>query len=920
MKDVIKFQAAIFSILILLISSCQTSHQREIRSISMEERNSILMIKEWEEYMNAIDHNNFSVDTLLKLTENYFEGKEMLFNQEMELYDKNLDSYRKGSLKMEPLLPMHNYTSLIRNFRPVIKKYRHGRGADAIRYALGYALYAQGEIDEAMTVFVDIAKNYQWSNYLHEVSFRLGELYYAMELWDEALEAYEALLDFPDSVFYEKALYKIAWIYYKLNVFDKGVDLFMKIADRKGANDFKEEGIMQESIHGLVLSLSHFKSMDQAIDYLKSKGLRKYSMIVLEKLGNKLIDETRFEEAIIILTFITKLFPEKNPSLPFIYIRLADLYDRAGNKEKALHIRWDLANRFNSTTEWRRINYPSGSKKIDKLVSEIMVSVAKQSHAKSKNTKDPKDFKETIAAYRTFLSLFPKEPNSKEINLLLAEALFGAKIYDEAAHEYEKTALFYPVGKNRADISYSAFLSYEILFYQSTDKKNEIVNSAAHILSAFKSDFSMVHKLEKALHRLADMYIEVGGFAIARETLMPMAKEKKDMVAYKKIAEIYLLEDNLIAAEDAYSKIPKNYKDTAVKEKVAQLRYKIAGKNLQAEKYEYAVAMYNKTFSEYPGYHLGESALIQLGNIHIQKKNLNGLKDVVKSLVEAYPNSDGAVSLLIKAGQELEKEEPLKAAMLYEDASSIAHNREDAQKLLIAAGILFEKNKLYGKAENIFKKYLLEAIIPNESRAEALYRLGNIQMKRDKKEEGIETLNKMKELKEYLDNRKLAEANLLLLNERLENFFKIKLAYPFEETLKQKTLALDILLKEYSNIAKQRIAAFLPEIFFQMGRAIEDYRDSIIHSERPEELSKEELEEYNFLLEEKAYPYDDQAVKTYNRSIEAAIKNMIFNEWMDKSLKRLVDLRPALYKREIKEKDLEPVFIKPEPVSIGDFQ
>ena len=112
----------------------------------------------------------------------------------------------------------------------------------------------------------------------------------------------------------------------------------------------------------------------------------------------------------------------------------------------------------------------------------------------------------------------------------------------------------------------------------------------------------------------------------------------------------------------------------------------------------------------------------------------------------------------------------------------------------------------------------------------------------------------------------------------------------------------------------------MPEIFFQMGRAIEDYRDSMIHSERPKELSNEELEEYNFLLEEKAYPYDDQAVKTYNRSIEAAIKNMIFNEWMDKSLKRLVDLRPALYKREIKEKELKPVFIKPEPVSMRNFQ
>ncbi|MEK7850520.1 MAG: hypothetical protein AAB275_01435, partial [Deltaproteobacteria bacterium] len=77
----------------------------------------------------------------------------------------------------------------------------------------------------------------------------------------------------------------------------------------------------------------------------------------------------------------------------------------------------------------------------------------------------------------------------------------------------------------------------------------------------------------------------------------------------------------------------------------------------------------------------------------------------------------------------------------------------------------------------------------------------------------------------------------------------------------------------------------------------ENFRDSLLEAERPGNLTDEEMKEYTFLLEERAYPYEEQAVNAYEKSLAAGREQMAGNEWMEKSLERLVFLRPALYKK-----------------------
>lgn len=883
-----------------------------LNETSSEKRFLKERIKEWEDYMNLTGHKDLSLDTILRLTEGYLEAKDILYKKDMEEYEKALAA-EKGSLKEEIRQPEQDYSSIIRHFRILSDEYRYRKGADAVHYALGYALYEQGERDEAVKVFEGIIKNYPQSIYLPEVNFRLGEFYFETGQMGEARDSYRRVLNYPQSIFYDKAVYKLGWVYYKIDDFKNASDLFMSLIDRTWEGKFKEAGLTDDSVSCLVMSLTHFNKIDEAVEYLQSKGVRGYATLVLEKIGEVLTQETRYENAIYVYDSLIKNFPD-NPNIPFMYEKMAALLEVNGDKETAIAKREILAHQYNYTTAWYKKNHPDGSEKIDSLIFRTIVDVSKEYHLKGKSEANIKYLQSAIDGYRNFLLLFPKSQNYKEINLLLAEALFDAGTYNEAAMEYEKTAKLYQETLKRGDIAYSAFLTHAVIFNKSEGDRRAVINNAARILEAYEKDFSLSGKLEKAHYTISDMYARIKAYDKARDIIMPLTKGKDFANAYKRIAELYLEEGNLGSSEDIYSKLFSTSKDPELQEILAKLRYRLGDEYLKAGKLNEAVEKFNSAFTVYPDSDIGEGSLMKIGHIHIQRKNISGIRDVVGRMAKAYPNSSGSLSLLVEAGQQIENDEPLKAAMLYEEASSITSDSKNIQKLLFAAGIIYEKNKEYNKAVEVFKKCLLKNEIPPDREAEARYRLGYSQIKLGKKEEGMETFSRLKERSGQTDNIFVAKAEFLILKERINVYLDMKITQPFEETLSKKTELLNHLIKDYSDMARYKMPELLTEMFFSMGIALENFRDSILHSERPSDLTKEELEEYSFLLEEKAYPYDEKAVRVYENSLQISREYKVYNEWMRKGLERLVNLRPALYKRGFAFKDVKPVFIYPEPV------
>jgi hypothetical protein len=424
---------------------------------------------------------------------------------------------------------------------------------------------------------------------------------------------------------------------------------------------------------------------------------------------------------------------------------------------------------------------------------------------------------------------------------------------------------------------------------------------------------------DEALFEVAWVYVKAKQFDKARERLSPLLKDRKNIAAYQKSAELYLAEGNLTAAAALYVSLVENSKISEYKELLTTLRYRIAEDSLNRGKLAEAVERFHEAYKTAPGSKTGELSLVKAAQIAIRLKNSRDIEASIRRLAEAYPGTAWRFTLLAEAARSFEAVDAASAGRFYELASGAAPQREQAAKLLFTAAVFYESALPNGadEAEAAYKRYLLLANIPADKALEAAYRLGSLQLNIGKKGDGMKTLKKLA----LADERSLtgsqfsARAKLILLRDAQSDYLKIALTQPFEETFERKNALLDKLLKDYSDIAGANVPELLPEVFYYMGLSFENFKDSILLSERPSELAKDELEEYNFLLEEKAYTYDEQAVKAYENSLYAGRDQRIYTESLQKSLDRLAFLKPAIYKRDFSEAELAPLYIMPEPVS-----
>ena len=73
-----------------------------------------------------------------------------------------------------------------------------------------------------------------------------------------------------------------------------------------------------------------------------------------------------------------------------------------------------------------------------------------------------------------------------------------------------------------------------------------------------------------------------------------------------------------------------------------------------------------------------------------------------------------------------------------------------------------------------------------------------------------------------------------------------------------------------------------------------DFSQSLMSSERPKGLSDSEKLDYELVLEEEAYPFEERSIEIHEKNLEL-MDSGIYNAWIEKSLGKLAELMPGRY-------------------------
>jgi tetratricopeptide (TPR) repeat protein len=105
-----------------------------------------------------------------------------------------------------------------------------------------------------------------------------------------------------------------------------------------------------------------------------------------------------------------------------------------------------------------------------------------------------------------------------------------------------------------------------------------------------------------------------------------------------------------------------------------------------------------------------------------------------------------------------------------------------------------------------------------------------------------------------------AQATLRLAEPVRDAFMRIKLVAPLKKSLADKRRAMESALKAYTDAADYQVAEVTTAATFASAELYRQLGKDLMSSERPKGLSKAELEQYDVLLEEQAFPFEEKAI------------------------------------------------------------
>lgn len=131
-----------------------------------------------------------------------------------------------------------------------------------------------------------------------------------------------------------------------------------------------------------------------------------------------------------------------------------------------------------------------------------------------------------------------------------------------------------------------------------------------------------------------------------------------------------------------------------------------------------------------------------------------------------------------------------------------------------------------------------------------------------------------------------AKASFALAEPVFDHYRKARLTVPLKTSLKAKRKLMDSALKYYTRAASYRVPEVLTASTYRIAEIYQDLGLAIYNSERPKNLNEEELEQYDILLEEKAYPFEEKAIEFHEVNV-SRFADGLYGVWVWKSLQQL---------------------------------
>jgi tetratricopeptide (TPR) repeat protein len=829
---------------------------------------------------------------------------------------------------------IHLYTALLKAY----PKYERN---DSVLYQLARAYELNAQPDRALNSLDQLVAQYPASHFIDEAQFRRGEILFSDKAYPKAQAAYEAVIKTgASSAFYNQSLYKHGWSLFKQGENERSLDSFAGVLDsvltsKRDPNALIEidtltranRELVEDTFRVMSITFSYLDGPKTIQEFVKHRKPRPYSYLLYARLGDLYMEKERYTDAAdSYRAFVSQ--DRNNEKAPLLETQAIEAYQKGGFPQLVLQGKKEFVENYSFGTAYWQGRQPTAEPKVVAVLKTNLKDVAQYYHAQAQRTKDVADYQEAAKWYRSYLRSWPDEAGSAVTNYLLADTLFESKQYLDAAQEYESTAYHYGDHDKAAAAGYAAIIAYgkqeDTLSGEAKATLHlKTLDSSLKFAQTFPAHPESAQVLTKAATELytAKDYLRAVSAAESLLAKQPPVDIAKQRIAWTVIGNSNFDQGVFDKAEAAYTHAqavmpPNDPERGVIVERLAASIYKQGEQKSKSGDGAAAVDDFLRVAALAPTSKVRASADFDAAALLVTQKQWDRAIPVLEGYRRNFPESPLQADVTRNlAVAYLAANKPAQAAVEFEQIAQSPKETPEVQR-----EATLQAADLYDKAGNSAKsRVMLEAFVkhfpqPLNPAMEARNKLSLIAVKagdysgRDYWLKDIVAADRSAGAARTDRSRALAaKATLTLAAPAREEFKNIKLVVPLKKSLAEKRKAMEAALKAYEAAADYQVAEVTTAATFESAELYRQLGKDLMSSERPKNLKKDELEQYDVLLEEQAFPFEEKAIKLHEVNVTRT-KDGTYDEWVQKSFAALAQLNPGRYgKVEIGEQQVESI-------------
>lgn len=827
---------------------------------------------------------------------------------------------------------------------------------DQLYYKLAKAYAMDGRMEEADRVLAELAQRYPESPYMAETQFRRAQTAFSKGDYAAAESHYREALEANAEAFNQNSLYMRGWAQFKRADYPAALESFTQVLDQLLTGADKPEQvdaalsqlpsgqsqILADSLRAMALGLAYLEGAPSILTLQQKLGARPYEHLLYRQLGDIYREQERYRDAadtyaqfvdqnlnsdlapgfsvLEIETYRQGDFPSLVPPAKEAYVRRYGLHSdywqhRAGQLQPAAreHLHRYLVE-LASFAHARAQRLDAERQNADSGVSDGEIQQA---------------YGEAAAWYRNFVASFPQDPEVAEKRFLLAEALNQAGDLAPALDTYEQVAYQDRDPRRGAEAGYAAVLLSRQLAEQPPGSgaaldvdlelwRERAIDNALRFAQGYPGDSRATAVLAFSARQLLDLNQPARAALVAEQLLAfePPAQGSERFSAWLVLGHSRFGLEQYQAAEQAYRQVLELWPDygleqnapsqAEVRERIAASVYQRAQQALAANQPGLAVELLLSIAEIAPDTQVAVSAHYDAGHQLMQLERWTEAQEVLLAFRRQYPSHSLTQTL------------PARLAKIYQEQESWAQAAEELLRLeagsddpalqrssLYLAAELYERAGDTGQAIEHYRRYAHGHPEPLAENMEAQFRLAELYAATGEPAKRHFWLERLVDSHTQAGGARTGRSTYLaafsaseLAEQSFSDFVALPLNLPLQQSLPRKRAALERALNEQKQVLNYGVAEFATRASHRMGAIYHRLSRDLMDSERPEALSLLELEQYDILLEEQAYPFEEKAIEVYETNARRSWDD-IYDRWVEQSFQSLAEILPARYgKRE----------------------